>query len=180
MTLGVRAPTNIIKEMDDIAASWSTIDQARGRIRGVAGHPPPSGMPRVNICIGGGWRVVMAKKRGSPQKRLARAIERTRKPNPLLSLVRQPQPAFSLDYNNKRIREIAANLALTLGEGPTDAPLKRAFDAFGLNSKDPFHWRHLLQELAAVLFYQPSRDARARGAPPKWNNERRKIGRAHV
>ena len=96
----------------------------------------------------------MPKQRDSLRKRLARAIDRVRKPNPLLALLRVPEPTIELDYSDKRVRGIAADVALTLGTGPSDAPLREAFEKFGLDPRDPFDWQRLLWEIARVLFDQ--------------------------
>jgi hypothetical protein len=96
--------------------------------------------PAPTPCVGGGWAVAMAKQRNSLRKRLAHAIERVRNP-PLLALLRVRLPTIEVDYSNKRVREIHANVALTLPGRSTDSPLQKAFDAFGLDLSDPFNWR---------------------------------------
>jgi hypothetical protein len=116
------------------------------------------------------WAVVMPKQRDSLRKRLARAIERVRKPHPLLALLGVREPTIELDYSDQRTRAIHATLALTLPDRHTDSPLQKAFDAFGLDPNDPHNWRRLLDEFANILFGEP---ARGRGHPVKWDEARR-------
>jgi hypothetical protein len=102
--------------------------------------------------------VIVGKRRESVSKRLARKIERARKPlvNPF---TRQKE-----DWNDERYREVAANIALTLH--PDQSTLRKAFEAFELDPQNPFHWRRLLQFLADIHFGGPRS-----GAPAKWNEE---------
>jgi hypothetical protein len=97
--------------------------------------------------------VIVVKERISVRKRLARAIEGASKPTPLLRLT---------------FGDHSAKVAL---DPPVSAPLEKAFKSFGLDPKDPFHWRCLLDELATVLFGP----ARRRGGQLKWDEHRRRL-----
>jgi hypothetical protein len=107
----------------------------------------------------------MASKKDSASKRLRRAIERARSPNPLRALLRRPPDA---DWTDQRLREVAANIALTLCDTPGDSSLRKAFEQFGLDPRNPFDWRSLLHSFANAHFDEP---ARVLGAPPKWNKD---------
>jgi len=98
----------------------------------------------------------------SASKRLRREIERARNPNPLRAALRRPP---DVDWTNRRLREVAANKALTLGDTPGDSSLRKAFEQFGLDPRDPFDWRSLLDSFADAHF------AGVRGAPPKWDED---------
>jgi hypothetical protein len=54
------------------------------------------------------------------------------------------------DWNNEAQRATAAHQALSLDD--LDQPLKTAFEAFGLDPRNPFHWRKLVAYLADVHF----------------------------
>jgi hypothetical protein len=103
--------------------------------------------------------VVVTKRRGSVSKRVARAIERARRPSV------NPFAPQNEDWNDKRYREIAANIALTLY--PDQSALRKAFETFRLDPQNPLHWRSLLLYLVGIHFRGPRR-----GTPPKWNADR--------
>ena len=111
--------------------------------------------------------VVVASRQEFVARRLTRAIDRAlgRSPNPF----ELPNQA----WNDERQREIAANIALTLH--PTDSVLRKAFKTFGLDHKNPLHWRILLKVLVDVHFNRPHR-----GTPPKWNPDRWLQFESHV
>jgi hypothetical protein len=73
------------------------------------------------------------------------------------------------DWTDKRVREICANVALTLSDPPEDAALRAAFKETGLDPINPLDWRRLLGIFAAIHF--PFRAVRKRGARRKWNFE---------
>jgi hypothetical protein len=108
---------------------------------------------------------IMASKKDSASKRLRREIVRARNPNPLRAALRRPP---EVDWTDRRLRQAAANIALTLGDIPGDSSLRKAFEQFGLDPRDPFDWRSLLDSLVDVHFDEP---ARVLGAPPKWNRD---------
>jgi hypothetical protein len=67
--------------------------------------------------------------------------------------------------------DFARAVALTLHDddrviGEYDRAIKKAFDAFGLDPKQPGHWRELLGTLADILFGE-----RGKGPKPRWNPE---------
>jgi hypothetical protein len=111
----------------------------------------------------------MARKRKTPAARLRRAIESARGPQ-----LRDLLP--KTDYSDKRAREIAANIALTLTSHAFDASLQTAFKKFGLDPLDPWNWRLLLDHLVKVAFP----DSASRGARPKWDEHRRRLWEFHV
>jgi hypothetical protein len=63
----------------------------------------------------------MPKQRDSLRKQLARAIERFRKPDPWLALLRPLLTAPDQDYSDQRTRAIHATLALTPPDRHTDS-----------------------------------------------------------
>jgi hypothetical protein len=110
--------------------------------------------------------VVVTSKRESVPRRLSRAIEQSRtRINPFAPL--------NPDFNDERERAIAANIALTLHRD--DTTLRKAFREFGLDPKNPLHWRALLLDLVYLHFEGPPR-----GSPPKWTVERWKQFKSHV
>ena len=67
--------------------------------------------------------------------------------------------------------DFARAVALTLHDddrviGEYDRAIKKAFDAFGLDPKQPGHFRELLGILADILFGE-----RGKGPKPRWNPE---------
>jgi hypothetical protein len=117
----------------------------------------------------------MAKKRKTPQQRLRKAITHHRglRIRDLLG----PKP----DYSDVWHRRIAADLALSLSNRPIDASLRKAFEEFRLDPKDPFDWLDLLRTLAEILFEVPAANssnkppANSSGAPRKWDEPRRRL-----
>jgi hypothetical protein len=106
--------------------------------------------------------VVMASRQESVPRRFARVAERARDPHSLLKdLHRLP----IRDWNDQQERAISANIALTLDR--TDSTLREAFEAFGLDPKNPLNWRYLLLYLVEILFKRLPR-----GTRPKWNADR--------
>jgi hypothetical protein len=103
---------------------------------------------------------IMVSNKDSASKRLRREIKRVR--NPLRIALRRPP---DVDWTDRRLREAAANKALTLGDTPSDNSLRKAFEQFGLDPRDPFDWRSLLDSFADAHF------ARVSGAPPKWDKD---------
>jgi hypothetical protein len=71
------------------------------------------------------------------------------------------------DWDDVAQRSLAAHYALGLDD--LDQPLKKAFQAFGLDPRNPFHWRKLLAYLADVHFgpRQPRR-----GRDTLWSDDR--------
>jgi hypothetical protein len=56
--------------------------------------------------------------------------------------------------------------AVTLHGQDNDRAIEKAFDAFGLDPKQPHHWRQLLGILADILFGE-----RGKGPKQRWNQE---------
>jgi hypothetical protein len=71
------------------------------------------------------------------------------------------------DWSNTEARSIAAHHALSIDE--RDIPLKRAFAAFCLDDRNPFHWRKLISYFAKVHF--DSKHTRP-GPPQVWTDDR--------
>ena len=69
------------------------------------------------------------------------------------------------DWNNLKLRSIAAHHALTIDE--RDVALKHAFDRFGLDGRNPFHWRKLIFYLSDAVF----RTAKRPGPRQKWSDD---------
>jgi hypothetical protein len=71
------------------------------------------------------------------------------------------------DWDDVAQRSLAAHHALSLDD--LDGPLKKAFQAFGLEPRNPFHWRKLLAYFSAVHFNprQPRR-----GPHRLWSDDR--------
>jgi hypothetical protein len=121
----------------------------------------------------------VAQKRKTLKARLQQEIERARNPpHDLSDVLTKTTP---IDYSDKRTREIGANIALTLSNRAIDAPLRMAFEEFGLDPLDPVDWRILLQSLSGIHFSPPTpRNAAPRGARPKWDEHRRRLFEFHV
>lgn len=71
------------------------------------------------------------------------------------------------DWNDVAQRSLAAHYALSLDD--LDKPLKKAFQAFGLDPRNPFHWRKLLAYFCDVHF-DPRQ--RRRGPQKLWSDGR--------
>jgi hypothetical protein len=69
-------------------------------------------------------------------------------------------------WNDPRNRTCAAERAVSLPSAEADEPLRRAFEAFGLDPRNPFHWRRLAWYLSEALFGESGR-----GHPPTWTAE---------
>src|SRR5688500_14555368 len=67
--------------------------------------------------------------------------------------------ALDADWDDPVERGGHADAALTLFRG--DTVLRRAFQEFGLDSRNPYHWKLLIDYMAGVLFAK-------RGRPKKW------------
>jgi hypothetical protein len=91
----------------------------------------------------------MAHKKNAVSKRLAKSIERVKGVANLRNLVRWTGPD-------------------PLGTTREDSVLRKAFERYSLDPRDPLAGRILLVELASVLF-----DKADGGRPPKWNQGRR-------
>jgi hypothetical protein len=115
----------------------------------------------------------MAKKRKTPQKRLKEAIDLARGPH-LRDLLPKP------DYSDAWDRRIMADRVLTLSDRPIDASLRIAFEAFGLDPKDPYDWLILVRIMSEILFGQPAANSsdkpitNSSGRPLKWDERRRR------
>jgi hypothetical protein len=80
----------------------------------------------------------------------------------LLKIGALPRP----DYTDERVRAAAAHWALMLNDTWPDSPyVKKAFELFGLDPLDPFHWRELLGQFARAHFKKVG----GAGAPKKWD-----------
>jgi hypothetical protein len=117
----------------------------------------------------------VAKKRKTLKARLQQEIERARDPHKLSNLLAKTP----IDFSDKRTREIAANLVLILSNRAIDAPLRMAFEEFGLDPLDPVDWRTLLDHLARIHFPTGSPPA-PRGPRPKWDEHSRRSFESHV
>jgi hypothetical protein len=83
----------------------------------------------------------------------------------LLGQVYREKEQIKLTYLNEPLqRALHANKALTLSR--SDDALKKAFEVFGLDARDPYDWRTLLTYFAEAHF-----GAKQQGAPKKWTIE---------
>jgi hypothetical protein len=119
----------------------------------------------------------MASRRDSASERLKKSIEAARNPLPsersLIALGREfgmiPEaPQVRIDWNDPAQRAAGAHQALLLNLGEVDEPLRKAFDAFGYDPLNPFHWRTLIWCFANAHFPTP----RKGGASKKWDDVR--------
>jgi len=67
-------------------------------------------------------------------------------------------------WDDPKTRACAAELALSLTNADCDEPIRKAFDSFGLDPRNPFHWRRLLWYLAEAFWARSKK-----GAPQKWS-----------
>ena len=106
--------------------------------------------------------------RDTASARLARlAKARRERPNYIEGLgIKRPEP----DYTDERLRAYAANLVLKLDDRPDAAYIKRAFDEFGLDRLNPFHWRELIGFFAEAHFKRGKAGRRA--GLKKWDRLR--------
>jgi hypothetical protein len=95
----------------------------------------------------------MASRRDSASERLKKSIEVARSPLPpepsLIALGREfgmiPEaPQMRIDWNDPAQHALGAHEALLLNLGELDEPIRKAFDAFGYDPLNPFHWRKLI------------------------------------
>jgi hypothetical protein len=95
-------------------------------------------------------------------KRLAQEIERNKdvaRPVDIFDLVNDPAPD-----RQKRVREMYAGRATTLGTTHEDEVLRKAFKASGgLDPQDPRDWRRLLIRFSTVFY------GNRRGGKTKWD-----------
>jgi hypothetical protein len=117
----------------------------------------------------------MARRRDSASERLKESIEAARNPLPpdLIALGRElgifPEaPQVRTDWNDPAQRALGAHEALLLNLGELDEPIRKAFDAFGYDPLNPFHWRKLIWHFADAHFRPP----RKGGAPKRWDDIR--------
>jgi hypothetical protein len=119
----------------------------------------------------------MASRRDSASERLKKSIEAARNPLPsersLIALGRgfgmiPEAPQVRIDWNDPAQRALGAHEALLLNLGELDEPIRKAFDAFGYDPLNPFHWRKLIWHFANAHFPPP----RKKGASKKWNDAR--------
>jgi hypothetical protein len=70
------------------------------------------------------------------------------------------------DWDDVAQRSLAAHYALSLDD--LDKPLKKAFEVFGLDPRNPFHWRKLLAYFSDAHFASQRR----RGPQELWSDDR--------
>jgi hypothetical protein len=61
-------------------------------------------------------------------------------------------PQMRIDWNDPAQRALGAHEALLLNLGELDEPIRKAFDAFGYDPLNPFHWRKLISHFANAHF----------------------------
>jgi len=119
----------------------------------------------------------MASRRDSASERLKKFIEAARNPLPpersLIAAGREfgiiPEaPQVRIDWNDPAQRALGAHEALRLNPDELDEPIRKAFDAFGYDPLNPFHWRNLIWHFANAHF--PARSKK--GPPTKWDDSR--------
>jgi len=113
----------------------------------------------------------MASRRYSASERLKKSIEAARNPLPpersLIALGRD-FGQVRIDWNDPAQRALRAHEALLLNLGELDEPIRKAFDAFGYDPLNPFHWRKLIWHFASAHFPPPPK----KGPPTKWDDVR--------
>jgi hypothetical protein len=72
-------------------------------------------------------------------------------------------PHVRIDWNDPAQRALGAHEALLLNLGELDEPIRKAFDAFGYDPLNPFHWRKLIWHFANAHFARPPK----KGPPTK-------------
>ena len=72
------------------------------------------------------------------------------------------------DWSDPKQRALAAHEALKLDS--LDVSLTKAFDAFGFNHRNPFHWRKLMAYFCDVHFGRG--DRRRRGPSKRWSDDK--------
>ena len=87
------------------------------------------------------------------------------RPGLLGQIFREQEEQRLFDWNDPVKRAVAAHYVLRIAQ--PDASLKKAFEVFDLDPRNPFEWRKLIAYLAEVLF-----GSKARGAPKKWDGKR--------
>ena len=70
-------------------------------------------------------------------------------------------------WQNPQLRSFAADAALKLTSAEYNEPIRKAFDTFSLDPRNPFHWRKLLWYLAQAFFGEPNL-----GRPKTWGSDR--------
>lgn len=65
-----------------------------------------------------------------------------------------------IDWNKSPDRPKIANAHTLLGWTKHDAPIRKAFQFFGLDESDPRHWRVLITYLAMGFFPNPKKDGK--------------------
>jgi hypothetical protein len=68
--------------------------------------------------------------------------------------------AWQLDWHNAAHRPELANQMTWLGFTDHDAPIRKAFQFFDLDERDPHHWRILITNLAMGFFPNPKKDGK--------------------
>ena len=129
----------------------------------------------LDVKDGGQW--TMPRKQDLSAQRLRKHIEM--ETNPLahaLGLVndaalqgaayKAAQEFRETDWDDVAQRSLAAHYALSLDD--LDKPLKKAFKAFGLDPRNPFHWRKLLAYFSDAHFASQRR----RGPQELWSDDR--------
>jgi hypothetical protein len=122
--------------------------------------------------------MAMPRKRDTASERL-RQHARTQT-NPLaraVGLVNDPAllgAAFSAEakftnanWDDAETRKVAASQALSIDD--QDIAIKKAFETFGLDLKNPFDWRRLMAYFADVHFGESQKGP---GAPKVWSDRR--------
>jgi hypothetical protein len=105
-----------------------------------------------------------AKKQTDP---LARALGLVNDPA-LLGVAFSAEAKFSnADWDDAETRAAAASHALSIDD--QDIAIKKAFETFALDPKNPFHWRKLIAYFADVHFGESQKGP---GAPKVWSDRR--------
>jgi hypothetical protein len=109
---------------------------------------------------------MMTRKTDSPSKRLAKSFKPGDLSAPLRRILGMPETNWA--NVDQRTRAVAANNALTLTDHPTNEPLRLAFEAFGLDARNPNHWRTLVDLFAWAHFgrRRPGRPRRTKSFLP--------------
>jgi hypothetical protein len=119
----------------------------------------------------------MVGQRDLASKRLEQLIEFENQYGGLITQYFEPweATAFALEqeasdvpiWQNPKARFFAADAALKLTSAEYNEPIRKAFDTFGLDPRNPFHWRKLLWYLAQAFFGKPNLRR-----PKTWSSDR--------
>jgi hypothetical protein len=98
---------------------------------------------------------------------LARAVGLVNNPALLGAAFAAEAKFTNANWDDAETRAAAASHALSIDD--QDIAIKKAFETFELDPKDPFHWRKLIAYFADVHFGESQKGP---GAPKVWSDRR--------